>query len=56
MKLVPILLKEILVKMKNFTLKLLTKAQKGIRGISILFSAVNGFGGQRYASAALQLG
>jgi hypothetical protein len=44
------------VKMKCFSLKLNTKAQRGIRGIALLFSALDGFGGQRYASAAVPLG
>jgi hypothetical protein len=42
--------------MKNFILQLITKAQRGIRDIVLLFSALDGIGGQRYASAALPLG
>ena len=42
--------------MKNFILQLISKAQRGVRGTALLFPALDGIGGQPYASAALHLG
>ena len=43
-------------KWKMFILQLISKAQRGIRGIALLFLALDGIGGQPYPSAILPLG